>query len=149
MARGPWRRKHVIALGAEAMSRAYGPLDAAAKAKIPCFKWCDRKPLKRRARLRPIGRHGYRPIPEPAKEQVRLRSGGQCEAITEEGARCVANAKEFHHYLARSQGGRHTVGNLRHLCLFHHWICKSQPNRAHKLRLIRVWNHLEDGHNPA
>lgn len=50
---------------------------------------------------------------DAAKEVIRRRSGGRCEAGTPV---CTFRAVVFHHILRRSQGGKGTPANGMHLC---------------------------------
>lgn len=76
-------------------------------------------------------RRAARTIPESVKREVRERSFGRCERKG-----CQRIAVDFHHILARSQGGKHTAVNLKHLCRPDHTLCKDRPNEAIELGLV-------------
>jgi hypothetical protein len=93
--------------------------------------------LRRRAPLRARTPLRRRPIalklrvdpPElvAAKQVVRHRSGGRCEARWEN---CTGRAEHAHHRLRRSQGGGHTPENLLDVCGICHLSIHSQVARA-------------------
>lgn len=59
-------------------------------------------------------------VPPDVRRAVRARSRGLCE-IDHPG--CTGRAVHLHHRRLRSQGGRHTVGNLLDVCPSgHRWI---------------------------
>ncbi len=72
-----------------------------------------------------------------AQAEVRERSGGRCERIIfiinsreRDIYRCSGDAIDYHHMLARSQGGDHSKENLLHLCRQCHSFCKDFPIKA-------------------
>lgn len=105
-----------------------------------------RTPLARGSkRLKSVGRSRRSIIPEAVKAAVRARSRSVCERKVRGIERCYFAATDFHHVLPRSQGGKHTVENLRHLCRLDHDFCKLHPVAAEAEGLIRRWNIVTDG----
>lgn len=101
-----------------------------------------RAPLRVKSRLetRPAGlaKHGRskagNPIPLSMRRQVAARSGGVCELG------CGARAVHVHHRKLRSQGGRHELGNLLHVCHAHHESAHANPARSYALGwLVPGW----------
>ncbi len=74
----------------------------------------------------PRARNRARLIPRSVRDAVKERSGGQCEWSCD-GALCVTEATHMHHRLRRSQGGKHTVANLLHLCAACHLYIHDHP----------------------
>lgn len=127
--------------------------------------WTRRKPIKRSAmkprkgkvwkKLSPITKNkekrAKRFIPKEIVKQVIERAGGQCECRSTKyvgthpitgsailsSIRCMKRAEEIHHVLPRSRGGKHTLDNLLHLCREHHALCKSHPNVARGLEILK------------
>jgi 5-methylcytosine-specific restriction endonuclease McrA len=59
-------------------------------------------------------------ITRPLREEVRIRSSGQCEHITPTGKRCAARLHlQIDHILPIALGGEAKSENLRHLCFAH------------------------------
>ena len=54
------------------------------------------------------------------KQELALRSGGQCEQMVTETLRCRSAATEPHHIRPRSKGRDDRLSNLAHLCHMHH-----------------------------
>ena len=87
-----------------------------------------RSPLKRGTKPL-VRRTPLRSRPEPshlrdAKQAVRERSGGQCEANT---PACTGRAVHVHHVLPRSAGGKHSTANLLHCCQHCHQFIHDHP----------------------
>lgn len=90
------------------------------------------KPLARSAL--PAGRPPIKPKRRPvtnaertAREVVRLRSGGTCEAV------CSAPASDWHHRRNRSQAGEWSAPNGMHLCRGHHGWVTDHPAEGRRL----------------
>lgn len=105
-----------------------------------------RKTLIRKTRLSPIGKNSKSFIPPAVKAALKVRSGGRCERVIGRW-RCANEAMDPHHVLAKSQGGKHTLENLLHLCRRCHNFCKDEPKRAEAEGLIRKWNYTQDAHD--
>lgn len=86
-----------------------------------------RSPLKRKTPLRSVSKMKHRRdkrfIPKEVIIALRERSKGVCEfhdwQIIGDGysyVRCSNEAVDPHHVKARSQGGKHTLNNLKHVC---------------------------------
>ena len=94
-----------------------------------------RTPLKRKTPLRGYGdtkrRRAPDDIPPWVREAVDRRSGGRCEYDL--GGRCRDPARQMHHKLMRSQGGKHFVENLLHVCVHHHRWIHDHPAMAYEL----------------
>lgn len=80
-----------------------------------------RSPMRRKARLerrtalrQHTGAHRVRRDYEAARDVVKGRSGGRCEAGT--FLVCVGRGAHAHHVLRRSQGGPDTPENLLWVC---------------------------------
>jgi 5-methylcytosine-specific restriction endonuclease McrA len=59
-------------------------------------------------------------ISRPLREELRMRSGGQCEHTTPSGKRCSARLHlQIDHILPLALGGETKSENLRHLCFAH------------------------------
>lgn len=91
-----------------------------------------RSPLARKTPLRrtPFPRRRPRPsnvIPWTVRQEVETRSGGPCEWPS-----CPERAMDLHHRLMRSQGGKHTVDNLAHLCRAHHNRIHANPAQSYE-----------------
>lgn len=80
-----------------------------------------------------------RPLPASVRRQIRDRSGGLCEL------QCGRTATEVHHRKLRSQGGRHELSNLLHLCSKDHREAHDNPELAYALGwLVHSWERPED-----
>ena len=91
-----------------------------------------RTPLNRRQPLRrnPFPRRPPRKstvIPTTVRAEVEARSGGVCEWPS-----CPELATDLHHLLMRSQGGEHTLTNLRALCRSHHRNIHDHPAQSYE-----------------
>jgi len=98
-----------------------------------------KKSLKRSGKLNPISKSPHRRakrfVPKAIIEQVMFRSGGQCEFVDENGYRCCNPAqRQPHHVLKRSQGGPHTVENLRATCPWHNHYAEIEKRKCQNLR---------------
>lgn len=62
---------------------------------------------------------------DAAKEQVRQRSGGICEALIAEV--CQTRAAHVHHRKPRSKGGSNALSNLLHTCRACHEHIHAHP----------------------
>lgn len=72
-----------------------------------------------------------------AKEAVRRRSGGYCEART---AACTGQAEHAHHRKMRSAGGTHSVANLLDACHpCHDWIHAHPEESYERGLLLHSW----------
>lgn len=60
-----------------------------------------------------------REVPTATRRQLRARSRGRCEAV-DLAHDCTHQATHAHHILRRSQGGKHYLENLLHVCLNGH-----------------------------
>lgn len=85
-------------------------------------------------RRKPMKRSGPKPIPANVRDQVRVRSGGQCEWVERighgESWRCPLAAAHMHHIEPKGMGGTSQPDmpdGLVHLCSPHH-------DRAHNDR---------------
>lgn len=79
-----------------------------------------RSPLRRTEFKRKPPRKSKTEFSEAAKEQMRFRSGGRCEAGT---VICRGEALVFHHIKRRGQGGRGVASNGLFVCVpCHTWI---------------------------
>jgi 5-methylcytosine-specific restriction protein A len=64
------------------------------------------------------------------RNQVAARAGGQCEALLNEGTRCLDQGTDCDHILA---GDNHDLNNLQWLCRWHHNKKSSaEGNRARR-----------------
>jgi hypothetical protein len=62
-----------------------------------------------------------RPLAAHVKHALFLRTHGRCTYVNERGERCNSDRYlHVHHIRALSQGGTDDLGNLTHLCSFHH-----------------------------
>lgn len=66
------------------------------------------------------------------------RSGGRCEFVGADGGRCRHPGEHLHHVRRRSQGGRDSEPNLRHLCFEHHALVHARPEWAAGLGLLEL-----------
>lgn len=82
---------------------------------------------------RPRGAPKRKPIPQQVRRQVAVRSEGRCE---HDG--CGAIAVHMHHVRRRSQGGKDTVSNIKHLCLWSHTWVHDNPEAAAELGLLEL-----------
>jgi hypothetical protein len=92
----------------------------------------------KRSKLNPISKdpakRARRFVPQSVINLVKQRSGGICEFIDKFGIRCQVPAERTpHHLLNRSQGGKHTVENLRDSCWHHNEFAKKHPDYAKAL----------------
>ena len=72
-----------------------------------------------------------------AKQAVRRRSGGRCEAGTEV---CTEQVEHVHHRKMRSAGGSHSVDNLLALChACHDWIHANPEESYARGWLLHSW----------
>lgn len=110
-----------------------------------------RTPLKRGAELR---RTPFRPnrkvskgeFTPAAKAEMRVRSGGRCEAGT---TICRGHAVLFHHIKRRGQGGKGVASNGLHLCVPCHTFLHDHPKVAYARGwLIRSGNADEGRGDP-
>jgi 5-methylcytosine-specific restriction endonuclease McrA len=69
-------------------------------------------------------------IPTTVRDAVTRRSGGKCEAAVI--ANCRRKGGHLHHKLMRSQGGKHTEGNLVDVCEPCHMYIHAHPNWAYE-----------------
>lgn len=100
-----------------------------------------RTPFKRKLtwkKLEPISkdpsRRARRFVPSVIIKQVKQRSGGQCEFVWPDGSRCPASAApQPHHLKKRSQGGKHTVCNLKDSCWYHNKFAEDEKLESIKL----------------
>ena len=97
-----------------------------------------RSPLKRGTKPL-VRRTPLRSRPEPshlrdAKQAVRERSGGQCEAGT---PACTGRAVHVHHVLPRSAGGKHSTANLLHCCRECHDFIHAHPALSYRLGWLK------------
>lgn len=67
------------------------------------------------------------PIPSTVRKALAVRSGGVCEFPG-----CEWPAVHAHHRLRQSQGGKHTLANLLHLCGRHHALIHDNPSWAYE-----------------
>lgn len=88
--------------------------------------WITRTPFVRR-RPNPASA-----IPSTVRTQVVGRSRGWCEWPS-----CTEQATDMHHLLMRSQGGTHTVANLRHLCRRCHDRIHANPDDSYASGWLR------------
>jgi hypothetical protein len=69
--------------------------------------------------LKHVARH-TEDIPARVRHEVHARDQGQCTHVTN-GKRCEGKRWiDIHHIKPRSEGGEHTIANLRTLCSAHH-----------------------------
>lgn len=74
------------------------------------------------------------PAEQPARDVVRQRSGGVCEACGS------AEAREWHHRKNRSQGGEWSAANGLHLCPpDHKWVTEHPEQAAMNGWALRSW----------
>lgn len=87
----------------------------------------------KRSSVNPISKLPHRRIkrfiPKAVLVALRERSGGRCEFIWDFN-RCKRRAIDPSHILARSQGGKHTLENLKHACRVCHNYCTEHPKEA-------------------
>lgn len=70
-------------------------------------------------------------IPKAVLVALQERSEGRCEAGRfTDNSRCCRRGTDPHHRLARSQGGKHELENLVHLCSTCHRMAHDQPQWA-------------------
>ena len=90
-----------------------------------------RTPLNRKSPLRrtPFFRKPAKKsqVPPEIRDAVTARSGGLCEWPS-----CPNPATDLHHKQMRSQGGKHTVDNLAHLCRGCHDRIHANPAQSYE-----------------
>ena len=99
--------------------------------------WKGRK-VSMYTKLNPISKSKHRRlkrfVPASVIKEIKKRSGGRCEFVFPDGFRCWKEAqKQPHHVLKRSQGGEHTLENLRDTCPFHNIYAELEPKACVKL----------------
>lgn len=95
------------------------------------------KTLKRKSRLNAISkdprRIARRFVPASIIKQVKERSHGKCEFV-DLGLRCQNQAERTpHHVVERSQGGKHTLENLKDSCWEHNQFAKTHKKYCEKI----------------
>ena len=64
------------------------------------------------------------PIPNGIKQKVQLRDNQQCTQTEPNGKRCESRRFiHLHHIQPISEGGEHSLDNLKTLCYNHHKFC--------------------------
>lgn len=95
------------------------------------------KALRRRKRLNPVSARKRRALPayEAAREVVKERAGGRCEAGL--APSCLGRGSHAHHRVLRSQGGPDTAENLLWVCPPCHGAIHDNPARSLELGLLK------------
>jgi 5-methylcytosine-specific restriction endonuclease McrA len=70
-----------------------------------------------------------------AKEIVKQRSGGRCEARIP--SVCIGRASEVHHIKSRARGGGHDPANLLDLCTPCHRFVTENPRSATQMGFLK------------
>ncbi len=85
-------------------------------------------------RMSPISKNkekaARRFVPQKIINAIKIRSGGICEFVDENGVRCTCQAARTpHHLLKRSQGGKHTMENLKDSCTTHNMWAETEDGK--------------------
>lgn len=89
-------------------------------------------------KLSPISKNKERAarrfVPVAIIKKIKIRSGGICEFVDENGVRCKNPAERTpHHVKKRSQGGKHTLENCRDSCWYHNDWAEREKKKSLEL----------------